>query len=271
MAQREVYSNAPLRLVTAEFRFPISPRLSGGDLLSLLGERLGEALPIVEPTTFQLTIAGPAPQPAPLIGGGGGFRLLTRDRTTAVTVDANRITIETTVYRRWEDFRDGPVANALTTVGDGLGAIAGLDRVGLRFINEVRVPGMTSTEPLRWRDYITPELLAPADLAPGREVKTVQMALHLGMGDGAEVLMRTGLLEGRVVDDTGPLRLPRPPQPGTFFLLDIDSFWSRGTTYEAWDSARVLAIADRLHDPIDELFERSLTEKLRDDVLRREL
>ena len=141
MVEREVYPNAPLRLVTAEFRFPISPRLSGGDLLTVLGDQLGETFPIVEPTSLQLTIGGPAPQPTPLIGSGGGYRLLTRDRTTAVTVSANRITIETTVYRRWEDFRDGPVAKALTAVGDGLGAIAGLERVGLRFINEVRFRG----------------------------------------------------------------------------------------------------------------------------------
>ena len=271
MAQREVYVNARLRLVTVEFRFPISPRLSGSDLLTVLGDQLGDTFPIIEPTSVQLTIGAPAPQPTALIGSGGGYRLLTRDRTTAVTVGANRITIETTVYRRWEDFRDGPVAKALTTVGDGLGAIAGLDRVGLRFINEVRVPGLTGTDPLRWRDYIAPELLAVADLAPGREVKTVQIALHLAIGNGTEVLMRAGLLEGRVVDDTGPLRLPRPPQPGTFFLVDIDSFWNRDPTYEAWDSARALEIADRLHAPIDDLFEKSLTEKLRQDVLRREL
>ena len=48
---------------------------------------------------------------------------------------------------------------------------------------------MTSANPPQWRDYIAPELLAVADLAPEREVKTVQIALHLATGDGAEVLM----------------------------------------------------------------------------------
>lgn len=271
VAQREVYPNAPLRLVTAEFAFPISPRLSGADLLTVLGSEFGETFPIMELANLKLAIGAPTPRPASLIGEGGGYRLLTLDRTTAVTVSANRITVETTTYRHWEDFRRGPVASAVMTVGDRLGAIAGLDRVGLRFINEVRVPGMVNTNPLQWRGYIAPELLAAADLVGGREVKTVQIALHLAGEDGTEVMMRAGALEGRVVDDTGPLRLPRPPQPGAFFLVDIDSFWDRAAIYDNWDSSRALDIIDRLHTPIDELFESCLTDKLRREVLRREM
>lgn len=268
MADREVYPNAPLRLVTAEFRFPLSPRLTAGDLLSTLGDALGADLPIVEPISpqgLQLTF-GPEATPSPL--AQAGYRLLTRDRTTAVTVASTRVAVETTTYEHWDDFRNGVVTLAVQAIGDKLGAIAGLDRVGLRYINEVRVPG-AGADVADWSHFITPELLATGALAAGQRVRTMQVALHLDRGDGAELLMRAGLLEGHVVDDTGALRLPSPPQPGHFFLIDMDSFWSRPAAYDQWSTERALEIADRLHDPIDDLFESCIQEKLREDVLRR--
>ena len=270
LADREVYPNAPLRLVTAEFRFPLSPRLTGSDLLSTVADTLGSELPIVEPISpqgLQLSF-GPEAASPPL--AQAGYRLLTRDRTTAVTVTSTRLAVETTTYEHWDEFRDGVVTRALRAIGDELTAIAGLDRVGLRFINEVRVPG-AGGDVADWAGFVSAELLAAEALASGQRVRTMQLALHLDRGDGAELLMRAGLLEGHVVDDSGALRLPSPPQPGHFFLIDMDSFWSRPAAYDEWSTERALEIADRLHDPIDDLFERCIREKLREEVLRRTL
>ena len=49
MADHEVYPNAPLRLVTAEYRFPHSPALAEPHVDARLAERLGSGLPIIEP------------------------------------------------------------------------------------------------------------------------------------------------------------------------------------------------------------------------------
>ncbi len=266
MPSQEVYPNAPLRLVTAEFRFPLSPILAGGDLLSALSKALGGELPIIEPVPQGLQMSlGAEPQPPKMTAGG--FRLLSRDRTAAVTVDASRLAVETTVYEHWETFRES-IETALRAIGEELQAIVGLDRVGLRYINEIRVPGGgTSVE--RWMPYINEDLLAVARLAEGREIKTVLSVLHLVTGDNEELLLRCGAVEGHVVDDSGPLRLPSPPEDGPFFLLDIDSFWTRLGVLEEFDTATALTIADRIHEPVDGLFERSLTERLRDEVLRR--
>ena len=273
MAAREVYPNAPLRLVTAEFRFPLSPRLAGSELLVVLGDALGARFPIIEPVGPQVSAGlrvslGPQTVAAPTIGQAG-FRLLTRDRMTAVTVAPGRIAVETTAYEHWEDFRDSVVVETLRSIGDDLGAIAGLDRVGLRYINEVRVPGI-GPDVAGWASYVAPELVAVAHLAAGQGIRMLQLALHVDQGEGAELLMRAGMLEGHVVDDSGPLRLPTPPKPDHFFLIDIDSFWSRPASYDEWATTRALQIADQLHDPIDGLFERCIQEKLRDEVLRRQ-
>ena len=268
MPSREVYPQAPLRLVTAEFRFPLSPTLASGDLLSALSKVLGDALPIIEPVPKGLEVTfGAEPQPPRMTASG--FRLLSRNRTAAVTVGGSRLAVETTVYEHWETFRNS-IETALRAIGDELQAIAGLDRVGLRYINEIRVPEAT-TSAEGWMPYISGDLLAPARLAEGREIKTVQSALHLvtGDNDNDELLLRCGVFEGHVVDDSGPLRLPFPPEDGPFFLIDIDSFWTRLGALEDFDSAAAVAIADRIHEPVDGLFERSITDRLREEVLRR--
>jgi uncharacterized protein (TIGR04255 family) len=266
MASREVYPNAPLRLVTAEFRFPLSPVLAGGDLLSALSNALGDALPIIEPVPqgLQMTL-GAEVQPPKMTAGG--FRLLSRDRTAAVTVVPSRLSIETTVYEHWETFRES-IEVALRAIGEELQAIVGLDRVGLRYINEIRAPGRGASVE-RWMPYVSEDLLAVARLAGECEIKALQSALHLATGDNEELLLRCGALEGHVVDDSGPLHLPTQPEDGPFFLLDIDSFWTRLGVLEEFDTAAALAIADRIHEPVDELFERAITEQLRDKVLRR--
>jgi uncharacterized protein (TIGR04255 family) len=212
---------------------------------------------------------GNPPPSVPGVLAGSGYRLLTRERTTAVTVSPNRVLVETTVYRHWADFCDRWVRLALTSVGDQLGAISGLDRAGLRFINEIRT-SLPSDDITGWRRYISAGLLAPTELAGDQAIRTVQLALHLDEGEGAELLMRAGLLNGRIVDDSGPLRLPRPVQDGRFFMIDIDSFWNRPATYEEWSVDHAIGIAKRLHDPVDDLFERCITEELREDVLRRQ-
>jgi uncharacterized protein (TIGR04255 family) len=265
LPEREVYVNAPLRLVTAEYRFPLSAALSGGDLLPLLARELGSTLPIIEPApALQLTL-GPDLAPPALTNG---YRLLTRDRMTAVTVSPSRLAVETTAYGHWVDFRDEYVRVALVALGDELDALAGLDRVGLRYINEIRVP-LTSGTTHHWHTYVNRDLLAPAAITSRGALKTVQVALHLQVEDQSELLLRSGILEGHVVDNSGPLQLPSPPKDGPFFLIDIDSFWTRSGALDEWNTAGALAISNRLHDPIDELFETCITEALRDDVLRR--
>jgi len=265
LPDREVYSNAPLRLVTAEYRFPLSPVLTGADLLILLANTLGATLPVIEPAEALLQLNF-GRNPAPPSVSGNGYRLLNRDRTTAVTVTSSRLAVETTAYRHWEDFRDEYVSVALRALGEELNALAGLERVGLRFINEIRVPSTSMAED--WQAYINPDLLAAARVPTSGKLKTVQGALHLQMTDDAELLMRSGILDGHVVD-SGPFTLPTPPQDGPFFLIDIDSFWTKSGPLAEWSTTAALEISDKLHAPIDDLFESCITEKLRSTVLRK--
>jgi uncharacterized protein (TIGR04255 family) len=82
--------------------------------------------------------------------------------------------------------------------------------------------------------------------------------------------MRSGILDGHVVDDSGPLTLPTPPQDGPFFLIDIDSFWTKSGPLAKWSTEAAIGISDSLHAPIDDLFENCITDVLRSNVLRKE-
>ena len=77
----------------------------------------------------------------------------------------------------------------------------GLDRVGLRYINEIRVP--VASDGIDWSAYINNDLLMPAQVATRGALKAVQVALHLKIDARAELLMRSGILEGHVVDGSG--------------------------------------------------------------------
>lgn len=267
MSDREVYPNAPLRLVTVEYRFPLSPVLASEDALSRLAEGLGDDLPIVEPAapTVQLSIGGTAALPAI---SPEGFRFLSRERTVSVTVQPQRLAIETTAYRHWEDFRDRYVKPALKVTGVDMGAIAGVERVGLRYIDEIRVA--IRVEQLEdWRGWVSDDLLAPLGVVRPHGTETMQGRIHIKTGPEEEALLTYGALTGHVVDDTGVLNLPFGAGEGPFFLLDIDSFWTSQRKLDEFDLLTAVDVGDRLHGPVRQLFESCITDRLRNEVLRR--
>jgi uncharacterized protein (TIGR04255 family) len=72
------------------------------------------------------------------------------------------------------------------------------------------------------------------------------------------------------VSPAGPLRL-RSSGPGPYFLIDTTGAWTLSDgevpKYIVDDA---LELCERLHDPLHVLFEASITERLRDEALRRE-
>ncbi len=132
---REVYPNAPLEFVAAEVRFPYTPRLRQEDQIQLVADQLNDLVPIFRPEqvqTFTLTTEGSHAESDIL------FRLLDKTSTTSVAFQATRIVIETTNYPQFEQFSE-LVKRSLTALAS-VHKIAGVERVGLRYIDEIRVP-----------------------------------------------------------------------------------------------------------------------------------
>jgi uncharacterized protein (TIGR04255 family) len=195
----------------------------------------------------------------------GVNRFLTKNRTASVTVGPTNIVIETTEYHEYEQFRP-LLATCLAALGSIQGAIVGLERVGLRYVNEVRVPNLGNAS--GWTRYFTPNLVAPLHLVPDRSVGVMQAVVQTEPLEGTITVFRYGALRGQVVASGGPLRVASVPADEPFFMLDIDNSWSSGESFDEYSVETALDICDRLHAPIDALFEAVITDDLR-KVFRR--
>lgn len=264
---REIYPNAPLKLVAVELRHPLSGAFTKSSLLADLAELLGPDLPIIDPLepAFQIAVGPGLHQSGPAGGPGSGFRFSSRDRTLAVTVASNRLLIETTAYRCWEVLRE-VVAKALDAVGNRLGAISGFERLGMRYINEIRTG--PDADVARWARYIQPDFLPfPPLAAPYRPIQG-QVLLQIVTGELQQAVVRYGTAEGNIVG-SGLLRLPSGPGEGPFFFIDIDSYSERGEMLQPFDQQDALETLNGLHAPVREIFERAITDDLRNEFLRR--
>jgi len=133
------------------------------------------------------------------------------------------IALETSHYTDIDDFV-GRIVHLAATVDEYYGPDE-LQRVGLRFINEIR---LTAPDPkTEMRDAIAPVLLG----APGSDelvdaLASAQQLLEL-TGEHSRMLIRHGLNpQGgtTVADPQALVNQPRPELVHPFYLLDIDAF-----------------------------------------------
>lgn len=264
---REIYANAPLRFVAFEVRITPVPHFGLAEGSSRVYEALRPLLPIIGPPLHQATISiggDVAGVPAHTISGGP-LRMLDRRRQLSVVVGVNAITVETSSYEQFEAFSDF-IGQALRAI-EPTAAIGGMHRIGLRYVDEIRVPDVM--HPADWSPYISSSLLGALALGGDLEASLMQGYAEYRVSDREQTNVRFGALAGHVVDPNGPLRLS-PVDDGPFFLVDIDSFWTAPEDeLPEFSTDAVLEICESLHRPIRRLFEASITEKLRNDVLRR--
>jgi uncharacterized protein (TIGR04255 family) len=90
------------------------------------------------------------------------------------------------------------------------------------------------------------------------------------IGPDRNVVLRTGVLINPLVSPQGPLLIARPAEM-PFFAIDIDSAWQAAVTPPLPFNASAIAdVLQSLHVPVRALFEHSITDKLREEVLRKE-
>jgi uncharacterized protein (TIGR04255 family) len=266
LPDREIYPNDSLQLVAFELRMPYVPNFAGQEAAAAaLYARLRDTLPII----------GPAPVAAVQIQAGEGgvstreapipLRLLNRTRTLSVTISPTALIVETSDYGRIEVF-EAVIHELLEAAGPD---VAGIERVGLRYINEIRVPGVTTVND--WRGYINPTLLAGLDIDSNFSAEAIHGMIQYGFGGDRHVNMRFGALpEGGIVNPAGPLRF-KPSDGGPYFLIDLDSFWTTpDDEMPEFTVDRAMDICLSLRPPLHTLFEAAITDRLREEVLRQE-
>jgi uncharacterized protein (TIGR04255 family) len=226
-------------------------------------ERVHARFPVSEAApqfTMSVTV-GAAAQP-----GAQQFtlhRLLQRDRLRGIALSRDGITLETTdYYPGWSDFRD-----CLTEILSNLQETSppdGVLRVGLRYIDEIRVP--ESPETLSgWDKWVDSRLVGPLTLT-SEEPSRATTVLQYGTPPGFVTVARAEPLpEGRVIQPEGHLRMPVDTPAGPFFLLDTDASWADPTRQvPEFDADAIMGIFERLHTSCHDIFEASITDDLRE-------
>jgi len=191
-------------------------------------------------------------------------KFLNRESTMAASFRATSIVVECSDYHGWTAF--STVIREAIAARMFVAALDGYERLGLRYIDEVRVPELAD-----WAEWIQPQLLGPQDLAANLDLpfQGFQGVAVYGDTPGHAFALRYGPRTGFAIDPNWDLRR-RPGRPGDFFLIDIDSFWTPPSGIPEFDSDWVMEKAAELHTPIRGLFESVITDRYRDVILRSE-
>ena len=267
------FPNPPLVLTVLEIRYPELSEGFSDSARRQMDEAVRDRLPLLESVVEEqvnVSVGGPAPA-LPSFRRRAFPRFSTRDRTTALLVKPDALVIETTAYEGWaESFQ--PLVAEVVRAMERISQPNGVLRIGLRYIDEIRVPGIDSA-PGDWRGYIDEHLLAaadtafiPASLRPSEWLGLVQYQT----APDSMLTVRYGPQSGYAVDPEGPTRRRDPHPPGPFFLLDSDSYWHDETEVPEFDADWICERCDLLHQPVSEFFQIVVTDKLRDEVFNKQ-
>lgn len=253
---REVFPNAPLEFVAAEIRFPYTPQLRNQEGVTPVAEGWRELAPVFRPETVNTVTVGEQTSTET----ERQFRWVNKSSSLSITLQPTRAVVETTDYPQFEEFRD-----IIKRTVDSLYAsyeIAGVERIGLRYIDEVRVPNPPA-HVKEWDKWINKDLLASANIRQERGAAKVSGIVQYTMGDDYHLRLRYAAMNRESVVGGGVLRRKIEHPPGPFFLLDIDSFWHPGTELPDFNNRTIMQTVDDLHAPTGETFQLSITDSLR--------
>ena len=256
--------SAPVALVTLEIRHPAtdSPTESSSKELKDL---LFEYLPIERQGQDMGWAMGPGGSPTP--NPERFARYVNRDNTLAASMKTQALVIETTAYTSFESLVDVTmrVMDARTQVS----SIVGVERIGVRYVLEARVP-VGADGRIEWASGIAEPLLGPQRVAPGGLTLTEWQgaAVYREAQPGKSIIVRYGPGLGQALDPNYHLRRTIPVQPGPFFLLDIDSFWTPVGSIPEYNRDTVLETFQSLYEPARSVFQEMLIGRPQDDLLR---
>lgn len=248
----EQFANAPLQLVAVEVTYPPTSA-QNTDVFAAITEVLGDGA---------VSVLGGALRVTSVAADGTGtgesmlFRMTNRQQTVSLSAWPTSLVVECSNYGRYEQFRE--VVRALVDAYTGFVVPEALTRFGIRYIDEMHVPGaITSVD--AWAPYVNPLLLAPARLLPDR-VTNLSTGFTVDLGQHRAINVRCATAPGRAVTSE-PLQLrERPDTPA--FVLDIDAVYQPTEPLrEAVTGNLVARIADELRPGVRAVFDAVFTDE----------
>ncbi|OUE31464.1 hypothetical protein BFL35_04825 [Clavibacter michiganensis] len=255
---REVFAHAPLALVAAELRFSDLPRMrqqATRDLIAIAMEDRFPLVQVVESEGFSMTPEGPVPIASEALG------LRNLEHTEILTVSANSITFETSNYSSFDS-----LLAALLEACDALLDVKvkpALQRIGLRYIDEVRVPGPINNVK-DWLPWISEDVIGLVNVgSPSAIPNAFQSLSSYSLGNNRGLNVRAAALHGNSIVATQNLVRPKF-EDGPFFVLDFDGFELFEEGPAVLLSSQVVADSlHAVHTPAGDTFQRSITDRAR--------
>lgn len=206
--------------------------------------------------------AGGSPQPT----AERFTRYVNRDNTLAASMKNQAVVVETTAYSNFESLLE--IMMRVLDARSQVSSIVGVERIGLRYVLEVRVPVGVDGR-VAWTSWVAEPLLGPQRIAPAGLMLTEWQgaAVYREANPGKSMIVRYGPGVGQALDQSYHLRRTMPTQQGPFFLLDIDSFWTPIGSIPEYDRNAVLTTFQDLYDPARTVFREMLTSRMKDDLL----
>ncbi|APT96099.1 hypothetical protein CSTAT_12795 [Corynebacterium stationis] len=275
METKNVYPNAPIVLVALEIDLETDEALTL-QAVNLISGRLKNRLPERAELPGYSVSFNVAEEAEPDLDKVVSWRWSSRDKRTHFSIrqaphpvdrgiDVS-LSFELTDYAGYENLRE-LVKNSVAAVMETL-SVRVVNRVGLRYLDEIRVPSPSEGDSIVWSDWVKDSLVREIDevssLILDGGVKQNSVAYQIA--EDTFLHMRYGALEGFAFTGSDDFRRELPT-PGPFFLLDLAIEKTVGTNS---DLDSLLEIIDRAHEPIREIFELLITDKLRQEVLNNE-
>jgi uncharacterized protein (TIGR04255 family) len=259
-AQREVFPNAPLELVAIEVRFPYAPRLRKQATIDEILQDLSVELPVLNKQQ-QITLT----LNEGTIGQQGEVpRLFNLQSTISAIIAPTAVTIETTNYSDFSAFKE--LALKIVSSVAKHGSVAASERIGLRYIDEIRVPSQIR-DVRDWGEWVSPEFIGMIDVAGSHPATSAQGQISYQLSqENMHLLFRYAAVHGKGVIGNEPLRRKRvfeDAQP--IFVIDLDAFYQPPLeSAPAFNPIDVGEVLDALHTPAGETFQKVITDRLRD-------
>lgn len=280
----------PLAYVAVELQVPFSPRLVAEETIDKLVAQLG-SLPVVRSEERQqLTLGAGAVQ---VRSNVKALRLSDLASTQSLILTPTSLVFETTRYPGFESF-SSKVDEILRAI-EQICPPVGFDRLGLRYVNEVRptrghsvfhdwasaispiyISALVGAEDAL-RSVVHPENEGSSGTSANRGLSeqgasacrlvNTETTMQFELQDNIGITIKLANLEGSGIVGNEPLKRYQVPDPGPFFVVDFDGFWpATGTHIQSFSRPGIIELLGGLHTPVKATFNWASTSEYRDEA-----
>jgi uncharacterized protein (TIGR04255 family) len=258
----EAFPSSPLALVAAEVRFNDSARLRQQATVDAISIALEHAFPVQDQFNQAEAEAEVRLGAGPQVSQTSGRTFKNSTSTAVATLSSGRLSLETTSYSNFVEFRELMLL-CCRSVGDA-GVTPALQRVGLRYIDEIRVPDAAVQDARRWDRWIDSRLVGHLTIGPqSAQVQQAEGVVAYRLPESGLNIRFAALPRGAVISPAALVRHEfNADQP--LFVLDFDGYQEFGGPDVTLMSVEVIArTLDAVHAPTGEAFQSSITEEAR--------